>query len=271
MRMEGSRLPKQIFCSEVARGTRRRQGSQTKRYKDSLKNALRACDIPVKGWGHLAADRSAWRLATHNGAQAFEERRLSVTAWHQTPSQERAAGSQQSCCRSLPGVWTRHLRGIGVWSAINGQLTMMVCVSVWETERDWESATVGVCCATAVSQCARAYVCVCVSVSAVWLCGVCQCASCQCAVCVCVCVCVCVWRHCHAWLRTAFSSVNQPQCQSVTQSVSVSVVAAVTVPRSFVKLGLCNSRKLSLWHVSLRPVYYKAGPNHETARNAPLP
>ena len=35
---------------------------------------LRACDTPVKGWEHLAADRSAWRLATHNGAQAFEER-----------------------------------------------------------------------------------------------------------------------------------------------------------------------------------------------------
>ena len=76
MRMEDSRLPKQIFCSEPARGTRR-QGGQTKRYKNSLKNSLRACDIPVKAWEHLAADPSAWRLATLNGAQAFEERRLS--------------------------------------------------------------------------------------------------------------------------------------------------------------------------------------------------
>ena len=75
MRMEDSHLPKQI-CSELARGTRR-QGGQTKRYKDSLKNSLRACDIPVKGWKHLAVDGSAWRLATHNGAQALEERRLS--------------------------------------------------------------------------------------------------------------------------------------------------------------------------------------------------
>ena len=54
MRMEDSRLPKQIFCSELARSTRR-QGGQTKRYKDSLKNSLCACDIPVKGWEHLAA------------------------------------------------------------------------------------------------------------------------------------------------------------------------------------------------------------------------
>ena len=34
-------------------------------------------------------------------------------------------------------------------------------------------------------------------------------------------------------------------------------VAAVTEPLSFVKLGLYNSRKLSLWHVSLRTIYYK--------------
>ena len=67
---------KQIFCSELAQGTRR-QGGQTKRYKDSPKNSLRACDISAKGWEHLAADRSAWGLATHNGAQAFWERGLS--------------------------------------------------------------------------------------------------------------------------------------------------------------------------------------------------
>ena len=54
MRMEDSCLPKQIFCSELARSTRR-QGGQTKRYKDSLKNSLHNCDIPVKGWEHLAA------------------------------------------------------------------------------------------------------------------------------------------------------------------------------------------------------------------------
>ena len=62
-------------------------------------------DIRVKGWEHLAADRSAWRLASHNGAQDFEERRLfqlkaTVPARHQSPSQEREDG-QPSCCRSL--------------------------------------------------------------------------------------------------------------------------------------------------------------------------
>ena len=66
MRVEDSRLPEQIFCSELAGGTRsggEGGGGQTKRYKDSLKNSLRACDIPVKGWEHLAVDSNAWRLA----------------------------------------------------------------------------------------------------------------------------------------------------------------------------------------------------------------
>ena len=49
MRMEDSRLPKQIFCSELAGGTRR-QGGQTKRYKDSLKNSARLRH-PCQGLG----------------------------------------------------------------------------------------------------------------------------------------------------------------------------------------------------------------------------
>ena len=116
MRMEDSRLSKQIFCSELARGTRR-QGGQTKRYKDSLKNSLRACDIPVKGWEHLAADRSAWRLATHNGAQASKERRLSQLDIKRQarkerkakpgksgrPSQDRAEGQARKERKAKPG------------------------------------------------------------------------------------------------------------------------------------------------------------------------
>ena len=85
---------------------------QTKRYKDSLNNSVRTCDIHVKGWEHLAADRSAWRLATHNGAQAFEERRLSPLdikerkanpARHQTPSQKRAEGQARKERKAKPG------------------------------------------------------------------------------------------------------------------------------------------------------------------------
>jgi len=75
MRMEDSRLPKQLFCSEIARGTRK-QGGQIKRYKDSLKQSMRACNIPVTGWEALAANRTAWRQRTVAGVKSFEERRL---------------------------------------------------------------------------------------------------------------------------------------------------------------------------------------------------
>ena len=75
MRMEDSRTSSETsvlnwLAALAGRGPRQ---SATK----TPKNSLRACDIPVKGWEHLAADRRAWRLATHNGAQAFKERRLS--------------------------------------------------------------------------------------------------------------------------------------------------------------------------------------------------
>ena len=75
MRMQDSRLPKQLFCSELVRGTRK-QGGQTKRYKDTLKQSLRACNIPITGWEGLAANRTAWRQSTPSGVKTFEVRRL---------------------------------------------------------------------------------------------------------------------------------------------------------------------------------------------------
>ena len=70
MRMEDSRLPKQFFCSELARGTRK-QGGQIMHYKDSLKQFLRACNIPVTGWEGLAVNRPAWRQSIQSGVKAF--------------------------------------------------------------------------------------------------------------------------------------------------------------------------------------------------------
>ena len=42
MRMEDSRLPKQVLCSDLAIG-KRKQGGQRKRYKDCLKKSLLTC------------------------------------------------------------------------------------------------------------------------------------------------------------------------------------------------------------------------------------
>ena len=77
MRMEDNRLPKQLFYSELAIGSRK-QGGQLLRYKDTLKQSLRACGIPVTGWESLASDRSAWRQAAKKGTSTFEKQRLSL-------------------------------------------------------------------------------------------------------------------------------------------------------------------------------------------------
>ena len=74
MRMEDNRLPRQIFCSELACGIRR-QGGQTKRYKDFLKNSRRACDIPGSILQYIVA-LVGWQPTTEP-PHVLEERRLS--------------------------------------------------------------------------------------------------------------------------------------------------------------------------------------------------
>ena len=75
VRMDDTRLPKMVFFSELASGTRN-AGGPLKRFKDCLKASLGACNIPLIGWETLATDRSAWRVAVYKGVLAFEEKRL---------------------------------------------------------------------------------------------------------------------------------------------------------------------------------------------------
>ena len=89
MRMEDSRLPKQVFCSELAIG-KCKQGGQRKRYKDCLKRSLRACNIPIPGWESLAKDRVAWRQETQNGITTFEVKRLQDLDAKRSIREERA-------------------------------------------------------------------------------------------------------------------------------------------------------------------------------------
>ena len=83
MRMEDSCLPKQI-CSELAHGTRK-QGGQTKRYKDS------SCSR----WQRLEAGNS--QRSPSLGGKATD------TARHQTPSQDRAEGQARKERKAKPG------------------------------------------------------------------------------------------------------------------------------------------------------------------------
>ena len=75
VRMADSRLPKQIFFSELCLGQRAR-GRPTLRYKDTLKASLKSFNINDSSWQSLATNRTAWRAAVHKGAKSFEANRI---------------------------------------------------------------------------------------------------------------------------------------------------------------------------------------------------
>ncbi|XP_063600256.1 uncharacterized protein LOC134776430 [Penaeus indicus] len=75
-RMEEHRLPKIALYGELSTG-HRDGGAPKKRYKDSLKKSLGACQIDHRQWSTLAADRQAWRHTVHQAVASFEDSRRS--------------------------------------------------------------------------------------------------------------------------------------------------------------------------------------------------
>ncbi|KAL8593603.1 hypothetical protein ACOMHN_039530 [Nucella lapillus] len=71
VRMEDSRLPKQLFYGELTEGLRPR-GQPKLLYRDTLKKFLQKCDIDDKQWDFLATDRSEWKQAICKGTEAYE-------------------------------------------------------------------------------------------------------------------------------------------------------------------------------------------------------
>nr|VZI07372.1 unnamed protein product [Spirometra erinaceieuropaei] len=56
VRMDDERLPKRLFYGDVVTSSRR-QGGQIRRYKDTLKSALKHLQINPTNWEELALDR----------------------------------------------------------------------------------------------------------------------------------------------------------------------------------------------------------------------
>ena len=71
-RMEDHRLPKIALYGERSSGHRNIVAPK-KRYKDTLKKALGACDIDHHQWTTLAADRDTWRQTIHQTVSSVEE------------------------------------------------------------------------------------------------------------------------------------------------------------------------------------------------------
>ena len=77
VRMPDHRLPKHLLYGELQKG-RRTQGSQRKRFKDTLKASLKAFSINPDTWEEAATDRPGWRSLTHKGAVDCEDKRTLV-------------------------------------------------------------------------------------------------------------------------------------------------------------------------------------------------
>jgi hypothetical protein len=85
MRMDDTRLPKKIFLSELATGSRK-VGRPLLRYKDTIKDAMNKCGIPLSDLDKqsdnnvpsrvLRDKRSVWRTSINDGVKLFEQRRI---------------------------------------------------------------------------------------------------------------------------------------------------------------------------------------------------
>ena len=84
VRLEDTRIPKQIFYSELKLGKRKRCKPR-KRYRDLLKDILKKGNIPQNDWEKLALDREIWKKSTFSATTHFESCRI------QHQKQKRAA------------------------------------------------------------------------------------------------------------------------------------------------------------------------------------
>ena len=101
VRMDDSRLPKQMLYGELATG-KRNVGRPKKRYKDSLKTSLKELNINTTTWESQASDRSAWRTSITKGAKTAETKRIKEAKEKREARKARnSSHSQQATASSL--------------------------------------------------------------------------------------------------------------------------------------------------------------------------
>ena len=75
VRMEDTRLPKQLFYGELVNGKRPRWKPR-KRFKDCLKFNLKELSIDDEVWEETALNRGDWRKAVKDGCKSLEYNRI---------------------------------------------------------------------------------------------------------------------------------------------------------------------------------------------------
>ena len=107
LKMPAERLPKAVFYSELAEGTRS-VGRPKKRYKDHLQDTMKKCDIGPGCFETTANDRSAWKQAVRRGISHYEtslRNRYDQRRRARHGDQVGTAVDSGYCCRECNGTF----------------------------------------------------------------------------------------------------------------------------------------------------------------------
>jgi len=119
MRMPDDRIPKQVFCGQLAVGTRPQCGP-VRRYKDSLKETMKKCEMKPSTLSTDSQDRSNWKSQCQEAVEQFEDARVAVLQQKRAVRKGEAQSTSNlgawpcdSCsriCHSRIGLYTHHSR-----------------------------------------------------------------------------------------------------------------------------------------------------------------
>ena len=145
-RMDDSRIPKAVFYSQLSSG-KRSLGRPRLRYKDTLKQNLKACSIDLNSWEVTAKERAKWRHTCHEGVKLFEtnrtrqiiEKRMRRKASTGTcPGPVYTCGTCSRVCGSRIGLLSHERTHHWLWlprKSLDTHASTSTCDSIHHTEK----------------------------------------------------------------------------------------------------------------------------------------
>ena len=117
-RMPDELLPKKVLYGELQE-EKCSQGSQKKRYKDTLKASLKDFNIPTVSWEQAGQDRTKWRCLINKGVSQFEAKRICEAERKHKERKARVKGPSSDSAQSefICSICNRKFRAkIGLYS-----------------------------------------------------------------------------------------------------------------------------------------------------------